>query len=223
MKKLSLVCTYHSEYGLVTVDRLVAILQSLQPEVIFMEAPYVPPGDEFEVEAIKNRESFAVMEYRRTHSVNLHPVDLPTPDETFFRRFYEITNEVRRKSHDYYQLFEEYKRSLVLEGFDYLNSDRMSHNERLRHGAMMEWLERLNNVGYSQFYERFNETNVLRDRAMVDRIEKYSLASDYTNAVFLVGASHRESIIKYAVALTNAERSHEWFSLDQQLIVGSPL
>ena len=55
MKCVSLVCTVHDEMWLANVSELRAILERIQPEVIFLE---VPPAD------FENLESNAVRQYR---------------------------------------------------------------------------------------------------------------------------------------------------------------
>ena len=79
-----MVGTYHEEKGAVTVPCLLAVLERIRPEVIFLE---LPPADlsDFLEGARSNLESSAVRQYRENREVRLVPVDLPRPDEGFFR------------------------------------------------------------------------------------------------------------------------------------------
>ena len=189
-----------------TAANLYAILEKLQPEVIFLEVPCVPADQPFELDATQNLECATVAEYQNHHPVILHPVDNPTPEDSFFRRHDEIVVEAVHKSYDFHHLYHEWQECIKREGFQYLNSERISHNERVRNEAMVTWLEKQNNKCFSDFYEKWLATNEQRDRAMVDRIYQYCLSNDFNHAVFLVGAAHRESIIRKVVPLCSTER-----------------
>jgi hypothetical protein len=84
MNGVSLVCTVHVEMGFANVSELRAILERIQPEVIFLEVPPAAFDDYYEKFSRHNLESLAVGQYRQGHQVKLVPVDLPTPTGSFF-------------------------------------------------------------------------------------------------------------------------------------------
>ena len=84
MSCISLVCTVHEETGLANVSGLRAIVERIQPEVIFLEVPPAAFGEYYEKFSQRNLESIAVGQYRKGHQVDLVPVDLPTPTRDCF-------------------------------------------------------------------------------------------------------------------------------------------
>jgi hypothetical protein len=84
MGSVSVVCTVHEEMGLANVSELRAILERIQPEVIFLKVPPAAFDDYYENCSRQNLESKAVREYRQGPQVDLVPVDLPTPTADFF-------------------------------------------------------------------------------------------------------------------------------------------
>ena len=84
--RVSLIGTYHAERGAVTVSALLAILERIQPEVVFAEIPRTHIG------AWRNGshgtvESIAVARYADTHSVDVVSVDSPKHEDSFFRNY----------------------------------------------------------------------------------------------------------------------------------------
>jgi hypothetical protein len=76
MTRVSVVCTVHEETGYANVLELRAILERIQPEVIFLEVPPPAFDDYYENCGQQNLESMAVRQYRQGHQVELVPVDL---------------------------------------------------------------------------------------------------------------------------------------------------
>ena len=66
MNCVSLVCTVHEEMGLANVSALRAILERIQPEVIFLEVPPEAFDDFYKICRRENLESKAVRQYRDT-------------------------------------------------------------------------------------------------------------------------------------------------------------
>jgi hypothetical protein len=66
MTRVSVVCTVHEETGYANVLELRAILERIQPEVIFLEVPPPAFDDYYENCSQQNLESMAVRQYRRS-------------------------------------------------------------------------------------------------------------------------------------------------------------
>src|SRR5438046_10345775 len=95
MKRVSVVFTEHEENGLVNASGLLAILERITPEVIFLECP--PAAfDNYLNGTHAKLEPAAVNRYRAIHSVELIPVELPTPDEDFFAKHGDLTGRLER-------------------------------------------------------------------------------------------------------------------------------
>ena len=198
MKNIYLVCTVHEELGLANVINLHAILEKLQPEVIFLEVP-ADAFENFYIERIKeNLESKAVFQYSNNHHVELIPIDLPTPDERFFTNNRYLFERIEGNSTDYRRLMDWYRSYVFDHGFAYLNSDHYSKHLSELNDAILTSIHKIGDPKITKLYELWNKTNQLRDIEMMEKILKYS--SDYTfeKAVFLIGAAHRPSIIEKA-------------------------
>jgi hypothetical protein len=83
-----------------------AILDRLQPDVIFAEIPSANLADYLDG-SHGNLESAAVVPYRERRPVNVVPVDLKRPSDEFFRDSEEMFKKVERTSHDYRRLMDQ--------------------------------------------------------------------------------------------------------------------
>ena len=84
MKFVSLICTVHVEHGQANATELHSLLERAGPEVIFLETPVISEDDQFDIATLENLESIAVTQYCKNKPVTLVPVDMATPDESFF-------------------------------------------------------------------------------------------------------------------------------------------
>jgi hypothetical protein len=200
MSIVSVVCTVHKEAEPgITVSALHAILEGLQPEVIFLETPPAAFDDYYESCADHNLESRAVRLYRERHpEVKLVPVDLRTPTADFFANFERVRQAVRTLSLEYRQLMSlDYDR-VRRYGFYYLNSDYCNDHWSNIYAEMTSTLKKLNNPELLEIYDLWNKTHDLREKAMVESIEKYCSANTVARGVFLVGAAHRQAVMALA-------------------------
>lgn len=205
MPRVLVVGTYHAEKGLVTVSRLVALLERIRPEVIFLELPSAALGD-FLHGTRSNLESTAVRRYREENrEVLLEAVDLPKPHDGFFREQRFLVEKVERTSRKYCRLVDENARCIEEFGFAYLNSERSSQawsaiNEEER--DTVEWLADRRAVDHqrvAEAYESWTTMNERREEAMLTRIDNYARLHPFTTGVFLIGAAHRHSILTKAL------------------------
>jgi len=192
--RVSVVGTVHEEQGLANVSQLQVILERIRPEVIFLE---IPPAafDDFCDGTRSNLESNAARRYREIHDVVLVPVDLPTPDEEFFRNFRCLRERVRNTSADYRRLISWDNHYISDYGFAYLNSERCSEVWSEIYAAMRAAIEERDDHELIEIFDSWKHTNELRDRAMLKNIYDYCVLNPSENGVFLVGAAHRQSII----------------------------
>lgn len=101
--RISLIGTVHTENGRANLTELRAILECLQPDVIFAEIPTANLTDYVDG-SHGNLESTAVALYRKRCPVDVVPVDLNEPSGEFFRGSKEMLNKVGRTSGDYCRL-----------------------------------------------------------------------------------------------------------------------
>ncbi|HLU85657.1 MAG TPA: hypothetical protein VKZ45_09280 [Vicingaceae bacterium] len=214
MHKITLISTIHSEKGQCNSDELYKIIASINPEVIFEELPpnysdmYYsnsfdmhcannillnrrPPVVPLEVKCIKR--------YKENYNIKIFPVDVDVTqklskyqDEIYFLflTFFKYEN---------YKILNNEKEALLLqEGFHFLNSrkflDFLNKKEALEKNIIKSEIQknRLQNI-YKLFHAEQYDS---RENAMLNNIYNYSEESQYDQAVFLIGAEHKKSIMQ---------------------------
>jgi len=195
---LSLVCTVHVEIWRANVQELCAILERIQPEVIFLEVPAAAFDDYYENGSRENLESKAVRQYWEGRQVALVPVDLPTPEREFFENRDQLRETVRAESAEYRQLLGSESAHVRRYGFFYLNSEHYSKLTSALDAEMLSTIRRLGGTRLVEIYELFKETNDRREREWMEKIQKYCGEHAFDKGAFLVGAAHRQAIIDIA-------------------------
>jgi hypothetical protein len=214
MYNISLISTIHSENGKCNYNELYKILESINPEVIFDELPshyfdmyFSDSFDLFYANSIlRNRkppemplEVKCIKKYKQNYNVKILPVDIDvTPklskhqDEILFMFSTFFENE------DYRKLDNEKEVLIKQEGFCYLNSDKfidfLERKEIVEKKIMDSEIQkdRLLNV-YKLFHTEQQDN---RENAMIHNIYNLSKENQYNQAVFLIGAEHKKSIMK---------------------------
>ena len=194
MKRIAVVGTVHEEKGLANVPGLLAILERIKPELIFLEIPSAAL-DDYLTGSRSNLESAAVSRYRAEHVVDLVPVDLPTPEADFFTNNRDLFERIERTSPDYCRLIDWHSQYVRAHGFAYLNSERCSDLFSHLRQATDSAIESLADQRLADLYDLWIRTNTLRDEAMMRNIENHCRQTSFSSAAFLVGAAHRQSIL----------------------------
>lgn len=195
MKRVSVVGTVHAEKGRANTSALLAILERIKPEVIFLEIPSAAFDDHFNGNS-GNLESTAVSRYRENHRVDLIPVDLPTPDAGFFAKHQHLSKRIERTSPDYRRLVHWHSQNVSAHGFAYLNSKDCSDLFSQLHEAMLAAIAKdVDHRLLAEVYDLWIRTNELREKGMTKNIENHCRQASFRSAVFLVGAAHRQPII----------------------------
>ena len=208
--RVSLIGTYHKERGAVTVAALLAILERVQPEVVFAE---IPPThiDAWRDASHGTLESIAVARYAAAHSIDVVPVDLPKPEESFFRDYEEVSRAIERTSPGFRRLMDLNTERTLLGGFAYLNSDQCIQAWTDIYREELETIEYIGDQRFRDIYDQVRDTMERRDREMLRNIREYGAHTARTRGAFLVGAAHRRSLIEKArVADETASSRIEW-------------
>ena len=195
MKRVSVVGTYHVEHGAANPSALLAILERINPEVIFLEMPAEALDDHFNGTR-SNLESTAVGLYLGNHTVALVPVDLPTPDASFFREHAEMGDRIYRTNQDTRRLIDWNGKYVHAHGFAYLNSE---HSDKLWaefREADLAALKTLGDEKLTDCYELWCKTLESRDQAMIHNIKAYCQQDVFSRGAFLVGAAHRKRLME---------------------------
>ena len=210
MKSISLVCTVHEEDGHASVSGLSAILERIRPEVVFLETPPSALDQYLNARTTNELESTAVGRYHARNSVELVPVDLPTPDASFFRDIRDLQERVRGRNPDFRRLLI-WDRNYVRDyGFAYLNSEHCSKMWSELYAAMRAEIEALKDQRLAEVFELWNRTNELRENEMLKNILAYCDEHSFKQGAFLIGAAHRQSIIDKATELSGRSKDVQW-------------
>src|SRR5436189_2424507 len=195
MKRVSVVGTRHEENGRANSSELLAILERIKPEVIFLECPPAAFDAYFNGDP-GNLDAIAVSRYCENHNVDLIPVDLPTPEGDFFANDRDLHRRIERTSPDYRRLVDWHSQNVTAHGFAYLNSKDCSDLFSQLHEAMLAAIEKdVDHRLLAEVYDLWIRTNELRDKGMMKNIENHCRQASFGSAAFLVGAAHRQSII----------------------------
>lgn len=196
MKSISLISTVHEECGRANAGELCAILERIQPQVVFLELPQDAFGHFFETCTRSNLESRAVERYRQSKDVELVPIDLPEPEDQFFDDFRCLQNSIENKSRDTRWLLTWHRNYVYDHGFAYLNSEHCSKIWSDIYADELVTLKELGDQSLTQISEAWRKKNDLREDEMLKNIRLHCNATSFERAVFLVGAAHRHSLIE---------------------------
>jgi hypothetical protein len=122
MNCVSLVCTLHQEVGSANVSALLAILERIQPEVIFVECPC--EAFDYYYQNSNRIEPKAVRRYQESHRAKPVPVDLQIQSSDFSddnNRY--LFRRVEAESREYCGLVDSNSANIRDRGFPYLNSE----------------------------------------------------------------------------------------------------
>ncbi len=214
MHNITLIATIHSENGQCNSDELYKILEDLNPEVIFDELPMhfseMYYSDSFDMHYANNTllnrqlpeipiEVKCVKKYKQNYNVKIIPVDIDLR-----HKLSEHQSEISFmfltffKYQDYKKLDNEKDTFISNEGFHFLNSsiflDFLEKKEVLEKNIIETEIlkNRLLNI-YKLFHKEQYDN---RENAMLQNIYNYSKKNKYNQAVFLIGAEHKKSIIR---------------------------
>jgi len=214
MCNITLIATIHSENGQCNSDELYKIIESINPEVVFDELPshlldkyYGDSFDHYYVDSVLlNRrplelplEVKCIKKYRQNYNIKIVPVDIDVRQN--IAEYQDEINFIFHtifKHEDYIKLDNEKEVLIVREGFNYLNSDKfldfLEKKEIIEKNILESEIrkDKLLNI-YNLFH---NEHYDNRENAMLHNIYNYSNGNRYNQAVFLIGAEHKMSIMK---------------------------
>jgi hypothetical protein len=208
--RISIVGTYHAERGAVTVSALLAILERIQPEVVFAEIPRNHIG-EWREGSHGTVESIAVARYADTHSIDVVSVDSPKPEGSFFQAWEEVSRAIERTSLKYRRLVDLNTDRTYRGGFAYLNSDDCIQAWADIYREELETIEYIGSSRLRDIYAQVRDLNEWRDLEMLGNIRAYCSSAAQTCGAFLVGAAHRKSLIEKLRAAGETAIPHiEW-------------
>ncbi len=195
MRRVSLVGTVHEELGCANASELCAILERIDPEVLFLEVPPAAFDDFYVTFSRTTLESSAVNRFGATRRINLVPVDLPTPVREFFENVEFVRKRIRHESATYRRLLDDDRRYIVSHGFAYLNSEVCSNLWAEVYREMKCALDSIGDRTLVDIFDVWTNTIDLRETHMLTAIDTYCQAHAFSVGAFLIGAAHRQPII----------------------------
>jgi hypothetical protein len=199
MRNITLISTRHEAIGEWTSNVLYQILTTIKPDVIFEEIPPSYHPMYYSERRRRNLESEAVMMYLTINTAANIPVDTDDmPSEDFFRKQQRLIERIEGLIDKDGQQFRSYvdgnKHYTSVYGYRFLNSDYcIQYNDGVTE-AIENGLKTINDEALNQQYKEWIEVNDRREHEMLQNIYRYSREHGYSNAVFILGASHRKSI-----------------------------
>lgn len=214
MYNITLIGTIHEELGNCNSNELYKIIESINPEVIFDELPSSSfdkyYSDSFDIyytnSILLNRhppevplEVKCVKKYKRNYNIKIFPVDIDVRQKlTKYQDEISFMFSTFFKYEDYQKLDSEKEALIAQEGFHYLNSDKFLdflEKKGVMEKNIMESEIQKNRL--LEIYKLFHEEQYdNRENAMLENIYNYSKENQYNQAVFLIGAEHKKSIMQ---------------------------
>lgn len=195
MPRVFIVFIEHAENGLSSSSALLAILERVNPEVIFLELPG-SALDDYLSGTRSNLESVAVNRYREHHQVEVIPVDLPSAETAIPANLPVLFDKVASTGPDYDHLARFHRRHTNAHGLMYLNSEACDAYFSKQREVILAGIAQLADPGLAEAYELWMKLHDRREIAMMENVEKHCRHLSFSTYVFLVGAAHRKSIIR---------------------------
>jgi hypothetical protein len=207
MCSIILIGTGHWDLGLYNSDELLKIIERIAPEIIFEETNRRQHDPVYAGVREDTLETYTIKRYLQIHPIDHLPVDLdtdPSIEGPIANGYTQLSNFFKSKSPEYDQLSNQILQLASKFGLPFMNSDQC---RAIREQIMFlerTFLKRLNN---QQFYKVYNNWLDLNDRREMEMIKNiYNNIDGYNNALFLVGAEHRQPLIN---KISKFEPKHE--------------
>lgn len=189
MYNITLISTVHKEIGKCNSEELYKILQSINPNVIFLEAfensyskYHQMLFSQFGVYQ-ERLEIKAIQAYSQNHTFEYVPVlDIGLSDE--FEKKITIVSENK----EYQRLLDNYISLETNGGFKFLNSERNI--------ALQEEMRELENciIDNEIFHQKVNASLDEYENSMLRNIYLFCKEKSFKKAIFMCGAAHRKTI-----------------------------
>lgn len=209
MKKITLIGTMHKEIGKCNENELHIVLEKIKPDVIFEETQiyknflaytYGLEPDSPELRAIKK--------YVQNNNAECVPVDnLERPKnfnelEEIFAMSIMEKNENNKKLYELFDFLSVYMSNNGIEG---MNTKYFDNLNLMKQKLCEDYIKKYKIENIDKYYEYKNFIYSQREEEMLDTIEEYLNKKEYFNAVFVIGADHRTTIIDRLKNLKNIE------------------
>jgi hypothetical protein len=198
MYNISLVCTFHSEFGKCNSDELYKIIDSIRPDLIFEELTQDLFDKFYKENKIPNEppEIKSVKRYIKDHTTSHIPVDINVSD-TLSTSEINYTFKTVKKYAVYSKLEVDQKKLTFQEGYGFLNSKKSEELIEKKKSLEKTLIElQINKDQLSRMHELFYEEQHKREHEIIRKIYNYSGKIAYNQALLLLGSGHRKTIFE---------------------------
>ncbi|MFN3528596.1 MAG: hypothetical protein ACK417_01570 [Bacteroidia bacterium] len=196
---ITLICTKHSALGKCNSEELYQILKAIKPPVVFDEVPASYFDAYYGTKSRKSLESEAINEYLKDHKAEIIPADIDTSQalNEFQMQFRSLFSKIFQNQ-DYIKLEKDTENMIIQHGFNYLNGieflEYLDQKEALIQQIIASETDRDRLQKTYHLFQYINHDS--RENAMLQNIYNYSKEAQYSQAVFLLGAEHRKSLME---------------------------
>lgn len=189
LPRITLISTVHKEIGKCNSEELCKIIETLNPDVIFLEAFENSYSDYLnfllsQFGVLQERLEFKALQiYSQNHTFQYVPVLNYELSDDFETKLEIVSNNM-----DYRSLFDNYISLETENGFQFLNSEKqITYQEQMR-----ELENRIidNNV----MHQKANESIDAYEHSMLRNIYLFCKDNSFESAIFMCGAGHRKTI-----------------------------
>jgi len=184
-----LISTVHKEIGKCNYYELYRIIESINPDVIFLEA-FENSYSKYHQMLFSQFEDYqerleikAIQAYSQNHAFEYVPVlDIGLSDE--FDKIIAIVSE----NTNYQKVLDNYTLLETVHGFQFLNSKKQI--------ALQEEMRELENriIDNKIMHQKANENIDTYEHSMLRNIYSFSKEKSFNKAIFMCGAGHRKTI-----------------------------
>jgi hypothetical protein len=218
MNKITLLGTMHKEIGKCNVDHLYNIIEDIDPNVIFEEQKIsiekmnliMSFGNMDDMLQNESLERKTIRKYMQNHNIKVVPIDtLDIP-----QKFNEYHNILFRKiilGDVNYELWIDqckYIENFISEnGFEYINTNEFDNLIIKKLELQKNYIYNKHGNNLIEYYnECMNFMHEEREVEIINNIKKYFIETQNSiNAVLLIGAEHRISLMKKLKKIKNIE------------------
>lgn len=206
MTEILIVLSSHKERGLFRASNLQKILETIGPQVIYLEAS----KDEYD--QFETLESIAVKAFSAKKNIAIVPAGLPKPKEEIYKSFhrYNYLSKVLEEysTEQYRELYDTHLCREETEGFNYLHSEEYGLNQRKLHLLEEQIVQTTGNTEHIDLFQWWWNLQDEREVSMLNMIKSHLEDSSYEKAVLVIGSEHRNSILEKTK--TEVYKDHQW-------------
>jgi len=209
MKKITLIGTMHKEIGKCNGNILCDILEKIKPNVIFEETRKYKNMLTYTwgIDPI-SPELKAIQKYVQKYNAECIPIDnLERPEniDELEKIFAEAIMDKNEKNKELYELFDIIKEYVSINGIEGMNTEYFDNLSQKKNQLCEEYIRNYKNEILDSYNEYKNYIYSQREEKMIESIYSYINKKEWFNAVFVIGADHRITLINRLKIIENID------------------